>query len=54
MRAMKQGGLSVPETFRSKVMGWLGNNEEFFGRTMNQTITSIFNDLTNEHTSMSL
>ncbi|XP_071507481.1 uncharacterized protein [Diadema antillarum] len=44
----RSGQLVIPETFQTKVLKWLGNDEELFKETKLQFITSIFNRYTHE------
>ena len=42
----------IPEAFKPKVLGWLGGNMEYFKETQSQTITSVYNVVTDENTGM--
>ncbi len=44
----RTGALSLPDTFKAKVMRWLGNNAELFAEVGQQAITSVFNLITHE------
>eukprot|EP00123_Amoebidium_parasiticum_P020261 comp4623_c0_seq1/m.820 comp4623_c0_seq1/g.820 ORF comp4623_c0_seq1/g.820 comp4623_c0_seq1/m.820 type:complete len:475 (-) comp4623_c0_seq1:545-1969(-) len=45
-----QGGLNIPDTFREKVLGWLGNRQDYYMQVQHQTVTSVFNLVTYENT----
>ncbi|XP_038068819.1 uncharacterized protein LOC119738146 [Patiria miniata] len=46
----RSGQLIIPETFQTKLLRWLGNDEELLKEAKLQFITSIYNKYTHEHT----
>ncbi|CAG5134701.1 unnamed protein product [Candidula unifasciata] len=46
----RKATLSIPEGFRSKVRGWLANNEDLYQEIFVQDIIHIISEFTREHT----
>ncbi|XP_022081099.1 uncharacterized protein LOC110974072 [Acanthaster planci] len=46
----RSGQLIIPETFQTKLLKWLGNDEELLKEAKLQFITSVYNKYTHEHT----
>eukprot|EP01134_Creolimax_fragrantissima_P002662 CFRG2662T1 len=47
---LRIGGVFIPETFKPKVLGWLGGNQDSYKQVQKQSVTSIFNRWTHENT----